>query len=184
MKVYEINYDMGNLTLVDIVRPEIDSAVREVTFSKDGKYMYAVTSLNSSVEVYRYYLNEKGQPEFERVQVVSVLKKQDENLAATSISLSDDDSYVFVGVDASNTTSWLSRDSKTGMLTLQGETSNSGEFPKDIDVLPGGKILAVLNHDTNELRTLRMNYEKNYALMVNAPVKVSKPNCIKIHKLG
>ncbi len=183
IKVYEINYELGNLTLADIIRPEIDAGVREIGFSGDGKYMYALTSMNNSIEVYKYYVLKGKDPEFERIQTISVLKKPDPNVGATSFTITEDEKYIFVGVDAMNGTTWLSRDAETGLLTYEGYTLNSGEFPKDIDILPGDKFLVVLNHDSSEIRTLCLNMEGGYALMKNAPIEVSKPNCVKVHKL-
>ena len=80
--------------------------------------------------------------------------------------------------------SWLERDAEDGTLTYIGETMVSGDFPKSIAVLPGAEYVAVLNHDSNEIRTFHFNYEDKCALMKNAPVKVDKPNCIRILKLG
>lgn len=182
IKVYRIDYNLGHLTLVDIVRPELDAGVREVQFSKDGKFMYALTSFNNSIEVYSYK-DEDDEPVFERIQTISVLKKADESSAASAMAFTDDEKYLFVSVDGMNATSWLLRDEKTGKLSYAGQTTNSGEFPKDIAVLPGNKFLAVINHDTNELRTFRVDYKDGYALMVNPPVKLSKGNSIIIHKI-
>ena len=52
-------------------------------------------------------------------------------------------------------------DQKTGLLTRLCCLPISGDYPKDIDVLPGEKTLVVLNHETNEIRFLTIDYEKD-----------------------
>ena len=59
----------------------------------------------------------------------------------------------------------------------------SGYFPKTLAVLPGDKYIAMLNHDSNEIRTFVVNHENETILLKNRPVKVGKPNSIWIQKL-
>lgn len=184
IKVYRIDYKNGKLELDDIVRPELDAGARLLEFSKDGKFAYVLTSYANAIEVYRYSVKNDSAV-FDQIQIAKAIpEKADENSALTNFSFSDDDSFLFVSVDAMNGVSWLKRNAKDGTLTLSGAMQTSGDFPKSLAPLPGGKYVAVLNHDTNEIRTFRVNYDENFILMQNAPVKIQKPNCIQILRLS
>ena len=50
-------------------------------------------------------------------------------------------------------------------------------------VIPGGKYFVMLNHDSNEMRTFHIDHEKEIILLKNAPIKIGKPNSIRIAKL-
>lgn len=91
--------------------------------------------------------------------------------------------FAFVAIDALNAVSALKRDTETGLLTFDGLTYISGEYPKSIVILPGDKYLVVANHDTNDIRTFEMNHKGHYCLMKNAPVQIHQPNRIHIHRL-
>lgn len=181
-KIYEVDYELGHLHMVDMIRSELDAGARIMRFSKDGKFAYIMTGIGNTMEVYTY--RDNNGPEFELVQVVDVLDKEYENAACTCFRFTEDEKYIFVTVDAVDGYSYLKRNEQDGTLEWQGFTYTSGDYPKSLLVVPGSEYIAVLNHDSNEIRTFHMDYDGHYGLMKNAPVKVDKPNCIRIHKLG
>lgn len=183
-KVYEIDYEMGKLKLVDLIRSKLDAGARVLRFSSDGKFAYIMTGESNTMEVYTYRDDRLG-PQFERIQTVDVPGEKVKNKTAscTCFRFTSDESYIFVTVDAVNGFVFLKRDKETGLLERVGGTLSSGDYPKSLAILPGDEFIAVLNHDSNTLTTFKMNYEDGYALMKNRPVAVDQPNCIRIHKL-
>lgn len=182
IKTYAIDYEHGKLHLADIIRCQLDSAPRMMRFSKDGKHAYILMELTNVMEVYTYQDTARG-PEFEKVQEISVLKKENPVAASSSFEFTEDGKYIFVAIDAMNAVTYFERNPEDGTLTWMHNAAVSGDFPKTLAVLPGDEYYAVLNHDSNEIRTFIVDYKKKNCLMKNAPVKVDKPNCIKIHKL-
>lgn len=183
VKVYRVDYEMGHLSMADIIRPELGGGGREIRFSKDGKYAYVLTGLNNSVEVYAYHVDDRDEPVFEKIQTVSVLNKTYEAAASMNMTFNETEDYLFVAVDALNAVTCLKRDAETGMLSYDGMTFISGEYPKSIAILPGNEFLVVANHDTNDLRTFKIHYKDHYCLLKNPPVKINQPNRIHIHKM-
>lgn len=59
----------------------------------------------------------------------------------------------------------------------------SGSYPKDIEVFPDDRTLVVLNHESNEIRTFRVDYEKKLFVEKGRPLRVDTPNSILISKL-
>ncbi len=182
IKVYKIDYKKGKLSLCDLIRCNLDSGPRSQKFSKDGKFLYILDELTNEIEVYKYSLKD-NEPEFERIQVIPSMKGANLSDLSCELMLSHDQEYVYVSVDGFNGVSWLKRDTTTGLLTHTAQLPTSGYFPKAIAVLPGDKYVAVLNHDSNQIRTFAVNHEDETLLLRNRPVTVGKPNSIWIQKL-
>lgn len=182
VKVYKIDYKHGKLALCNTIRCNLDSGPRSQKFSKDGRFLYILDELTNEIEVYKYSVVD-DEPDFERIQVIESMEGANLSDLSCELMLSHDQEYVYVSIDAFNGVSWLKRDTQTGLLTHVGQMPTSGYFPKTLAVLPGDKYIAMLNHDSNEIRTFVVNHENETILLKNAPVKVGKPNSIWIQKL-
>lgn len=183
VKVYRIDYDLGKLELEDIIRCAMDSGPRSLRFSKDGKFLYVLTELVNAIEIYKYS-GANDETLFEPVEICPTIKEDFPAAGSTSFDFTADDKYVLVTVDALNTVTCFERNKDDGKLTYLFETTVSGDYPKSIGILPGNEYYVVLNHDTNEIRTFKVLPENECALMVNKPVKVSTPNCIRIVEIN
>ncbi|MCR5097721.1 MAG: lactonase family protein [Lachnospiraceae bacterium] len=181
IKVYKIDYERGKLKLEDIVRCSMDSGPRSVRFSQDGKNMYVLTELANAVEVYNYYVK-NDEPEFDKIQELPVWESRIA-AAASCMAFTDDDRYLYVSVDGINEVMVLKRDTADGTLSIEQSVPCSGDFPKSLAPLPGDNYYVVLNHDTDEMTTFKVDHEKGYALMSNSPIPVDSPNVIRLHKL-
>lgn len=182
VKVYRINYTTGKLKLVDIIRCDLDSAPKMIRFSKDGKNAYILNELKNTVDVYNYYIDEKG-PEFDRIQTISTEAKVDDRCSSQNMEFSWDGKYLFCCSAGTDEVTIFERGEETGMLTLNCITPISGDFPKALAVFPDDKHFMTLNHETNEINTYATFYDKKFALMEGKPIKIDKPNCVFIHKL-
>ena len=151
-------------------------------FTADGRFLYVLTQLNNQMEVYSYSV-EGDEPQFKLVQSLSVMGEDFPTAESSCFKLNKDETYILVTIDAANEVAFLKRNTEDGTLEYAWSTPVSGDFPKSLVVLPGNQYYVTLNHDTNEVRSFKINYEKGYALMMNGPVKVDKPNVIKIHQL-
>lgn len=183
MKIYDIDYQRGKLKIIDIVRTEMDAGPRNVRFSADGKFAYLLTEHSNEIYVYEYSCK-NGNPEFEKIQVIPILHKADDEISSgTNIKISKDGEFVFTSVDGLNAVVMFRRDQQTGMLSHLKATAISGDYPKSFAIIPGGKYYVSLNHDSNEIRCFTIDYEKGHNLMINPPIKINQPNCIQIHQL-
>lgn len=184
VKVYKINYETGKMKLADIIRGDLDSAPRMIRFSKNGKFAYILNELKNTIDVYTYGVDAQG-PQFSRIQTVTTEEEKDlDNCSAQAMEFSPDGKYLYVTNTGINSMVIYEKDEETGKLTNICNTRVSGDFPKALAVFPDGAHYICLNHETNEIRTFKMFYDKGYALMQGRPIKVHRPNCVFIHKLG
>lgn len=182
VKVYEIDYTAGKLRLADIIRCDLESAPKIIQFSHDGKNAYVLNELKNTVDVYKYYVDKHG-PEFERIQSISTEEKPDERCSSQNMEFSFDGRYLYCSNAGTDEMVIFERDVESGVLTLLCITKVSGDFPKALAIFPDGRHFMSLNHESNQISTFTMDYEKKYALMHGKPQKVYKPNCVCIHKL-
>ncbi len=182
VKVYQINYRSGKLKLADIIHCDLESAPKMIRFSKDGKNAYVLNELENSVDVYNYYVDERG-PEFERIQKVQTKEKKDDNCSSQNMEFSPDGRYLYCANAGTTEMAVFEREEGTGRLSLLSNIPISGDFPKALAILPGNHHFVTLNHESNEICTYKMDYTRGYALMDGRPIKIDKPNCIYILRL-
>ena len=96
--------------------------------------------------------------------------------------LSEDGKYLFTSTAGENTVAMYKVDEETGHIERQFVLPISGEYPKDLDVFPDGRHLAVVNHESNSITTFSIDYEKKLLIMKGKPLKVETPNSIIFHK--
>ena len=182
VKIYRINKQRNKLELVDILRCPRESGPRIIRFSDDGKFAYILFELSNEIKAYKYDGSGKA-PEFELVQTIETSAKKDvhdTHNAASGLSLANDGKHLFCTTAGEDTVSMFERDEETGMLTRKFTLPISGEYPKDLVLLPDDKHLVLANHASNTLTTFTVDYEKNIIVMNGKPIKIAQPNSIRI----
>ena len=56
IKIYEFNHTTGKFKLYDIIRSQLESAPRQMTFSPDGRFAYVVCELKNYINVLNHVL--------------------------------------------------------------------------------------------------------------------------------
>jgi 6-phosphogluconolactonase len=184
VKFYRVDYEEGKLLLVDILRCDMESGPRMIRFSRNGKFAYILYELSDEVQVYTYGI-EKKIPKLERIQEVPTNTEKDPEhvCAASGIEISASGKVMICTNAGLNSAAVFTIDQENGTLTRLCENKISGDYPKMLGIYPNEKYFMSLNHETNEITTMRVDYEKGYFLMEAKPVSIEKPNCVYIHKL-
>ena len=183
IKIYRPTERTSKLDLVDVLRCVRESGPRLIKFSPNGKFAFVNYELKNEIQVYSYDGSGKN-PKFELLQTESTLAShEDEAHDATSgMCLSEDGKYLFTSTAGENTVAMYKVDEETGHIERQFVLPIRGEYPKDLDVFPDGRHLAVVNHESNSITTFSIDYEKNLLFMKGNPLKVETPNSIIFHK--
>lgn len=183
IKIYKVDYSMGKLKLIDIIRGKLESGPRMIRFSRNGQYAYVLYELMNMVEVYHYSV-ENSVPLFEKVQTVSTISgKPDDTYAASGMEVSRSGKYLFCSNSGVNSVICYEIDEKTGMLSEVFHTRVNSDYPKMLAIYPDEKHYLTLNNNSNDIFSYAINFEGKYSLQTGPGVKVDKPNCIYMLKL-
>jgi len=183
VKIYRIS-ESGKLELADILRCQLGSAPRILRFSPDGRFAYLICELQNVVQVLAYHPERKDDI-FEEIQTISTVRKNSdrEHDATSALCFAKDGRYLFVSVAGENAATMFKVDPETGLLTREFTLPISGNYPKDLDVFPDDRTMVVLNHESDQIRFFRVDYEKKLFVEKGRPIKIETPNSILISKL-
>ena len=183
VKIYKFNDETGKITLVDMLRCELESAPRIIKFSPDGRFAYLICELKNYISVYSYKDGPRG-PVFELVQTISTLNEyHSKGSAACVLRFSRDWNYVLCSNAGDNSVGIFKIDQETGMLEKICILPVSGDYPKAADFFPDNRHIMALNHESNTMTIFRINYEKKYFSLWGKPLKVETPNCILVSEI-
>lgn len=183
INIYKLDLANGKVLLADVLRSEMESAPRHIKISRDGRFIYIVHEWKCYIDVYSYE-DKNGQPVFEKVQTVDIIKlNKGSTYAASALTFSDDHQYLLSTVAGDNSVVIYKVDEETGLLERIFCLPVSGEYPKDAILFPNNKFLVSLNHESNEMTFFHVNLEDKTMIMNGQGIKVNAPNCITFHKL-
>ena len=183
VKIYHFDDKDETLNLVDMISCKINSAPRFFEFSKDGKYLYLMYEMKNVIDVFSYEAKPGCRvPSIEKIQTVPTTgsSKSSELTAATALSFSADDKFIFVSNAVDESVCLYERDADTGLLKEKMCLPISGEYPKDIAVFADNKHIASINHESGTITFFKIDYKTGLIVMCANAVRVNQPNCCVI----
>lgn len=180
VKVYKFDDTDEKLILSDTIRCDINSGPKFFKFSKDGRFLYLMYERKNAIDVFEYSYKEGDRlPKFEKIQTVSSTGNSNPNdmTAATALTMTSDGRYLLCANAGDNSVCAYERDTDSGLLTPLFCLPISGEYPKDIVILPGDKHLVSLNHESGSITFFNIDFEKRLITMCANEIKVNQPNC-------
>ena len=183
VKIYHFDDKDETLNLVDMISCKINSAPRFFEFSKDGKYLYLMYEMKNVIDVFSYEAKPGCRvPSIEKIQTVPTTgsSKSSELTAATALSFTADDKFIFVSNAGDESVCLYERDADTGLLKEKMCLPISGEYPKDIAIFTDNKHIASINHESGTITFFKIDYKTGLIVMCANSVKVNQPNCCVI----
>ena len=183
VKIYHFDSKDETLNLVDMISCSITSAPRFFEFSQDGKYLYLMYEMKNVIDVFSYEAKPGCRvPNIEKIQTVPTTgsSKLSELTAATALSFTADDKFIFVSNAGDDSVCLYQRDADTGLLKEKMCLPISGEYPKDIAVFTDNKHIASINHESGTITFFKIDYKTGLIVMCANSVKVNQPNCCVI----
>lgn len=181
VKVYEFDHRTGKIKLHDIVRCELESGPKHMIFSSDGKYAYLTHENKCYVTKYAY---DAETAHFTKLQILSTLPdKYDGYNSAITVKLTSDDRHLFATNSGNNSVAVYNINEEDESMTRACVLPVSGEYPRDLLVMPNNERFAAVNQEGNSITSFKVNYEKGYIVMTGAPLKLPSPTSIRMKKL-
>lgn len=176
--VYEFDDEDGSLepAATPFVETREGAGPRHFEFRSDGRFLYVVNELDSTVTVFERAA-ETGA--LTAVDVVSTLPKtyDDKNYCA-DIHIHPSNKWVYASNRGNDSVAVFSVDKATGHLALAGHESTCGEWPRDIALDPSGRHLFVENQHTNTVVPFTVNDKSGLLQPTNGITEIPGAICM------
>ncbi|OEK09895.1 hypothetical protein A8C32_09605 [Flavivirga aquatica] len=170
---YELsdNKDKYEETSKSIVETTGNPGPRHFTFTKDGKFIYIINELASTITSARKVKNG-----YKLIDNISTLdeKFKDENFCA-DIHLSHDERFLYGSNRGENAIAVFKRNKKTGTLKKIQNISVHGDWPRNFTIDPTGKFMLVANQKSNNISVFKIDSKTgklSFLDSINAPSPV------------
>ena len=174
---------------------------RHALFSNDGKFLFVVNELSSTVTSYAVA---KGTPNlveasfqdargrvgdaslpFTRIGKWSMLPEgctlKETETKAAAIKLTADGKILMASNRGHDSIAFYAVNDD-GTLTMKNVAKLTGKFPRDFELMPGEKFMVVGHKMSNEIQVYAFDREKCELKAVGAPIPCWRPLCFKFLK--
>lgn len=129
------------------------SGPRHFEISKNGKFIYVVNELNSTISVLK-----KTAENFSIIQNVSTLDESFKNKSyCADIHLSKNEKYLYASNRGENSIAVFKINRKNGTIQKIQTISTKGNWPRNFCIAPNGKFLLVANQKSKNVSVFRLN---------------------------
>ena len=166
---------------------------RHALFSNDGKFLFVVNELSSTVTSYKVepptppLTNSSTHqlPPFTRIGKWSMLPEgcsfKPIDTKAAAIKLTADGKLLMASNRGHDSIAFYAVNGD-GSLTMKNVAKLTGKFPRDFELMPGEKFMVVGHKMSNEIQVYAFNREKCELKAVGAPIPCWRPLCFKFLK--
>jgi 6-phosphogluconolactonase len=177
--VYRFNAGNGSLIPNDppFAKTEPGAGPRHVAFSRDGRFVYSVNELQSSVSAFSY---NAAAGTLSPLQTVSTLPKDfsGENDGA-EIAIHPNGRFLFASNRGHDSIAVFAIDKSKGTLRLIDNFSVKGRTPRNFVIDPTGSRLLVANQNSGNIVEFRIDQKTGRLTATGEELKVDSPVCLK-----
>ena len=166
---------------------------RHAIFSNDGKFLFVVNELSSTVTSYSTKhqapstsaVGTQAPMIFTRIGKWSMLPEgctlKPIDTKAAAIKLTADGKLLMASNRGHDSIAFYAVNDD-GTLTLKNVAKLTGKFPRDFELMPGEKFMVVGHKMSNEIQVYAFNREKCELTPVGEPIPCWRPLCFKFLK--
>lgn len=172
--VYPFDGSSGRLGTPRIIKTEPGAGPRHLVFSSNGKFLYVINELKSTITVYSYAWRDGAMLP---IQTISTLPSgfAGSNTAA-EVLLHPSGKFLYASNRGDeNSIAVFSIDSRTGTLTFIEDVPSGGKIPRNFGIDPSGEWLLAANQDSNTIVAFRINRESGHLTATGHAVEVKSP---------
>lgn len=177
LKIY--NVGTGEITLTPNAQPfiklEPGSGPRHFDFSADGRYIYVINELSSTITVLMKY-----GADYKQVQNITTLPKDFKGESwCADIHLSADGRFVYGSNRGHNSIAVFSRDPVSGKLEMLETVSAEGNWPRNFTIDPTGKFLLVANQKSEDITIFKIDQLTGKITFTGRKIPNQSPVCLQ-----
>jgi 6-phosphogluconolactonase len=173
-------FDAANGTLgatPQIVRASPGAGPRHLVFSSNGRFVYVINELQSTVVTYSY---NAATGALHELQTISTLPKGfSGNSTAAEIEIHPAGKFLFASNRGDDSVAVFAIDSHTGRLTHVETDPTGGKTPRSFAIDPTGSWLLAANQDSGEIVVFRIDHKTGHLTPTGEVLQVPSPACLK-----
>jgi 6-phosphogluconolactonase len=160
-----------------IVKASPGAGPRHLVFSTDGRFLYVMNEMQSSVVAYSY---DPTSGALHELQTISALPKgfSGENTAA-EIEIHPSGKFLFASNRGDDGIAVFAIDSQTGLLTHVETEPTRGKTPRNFAIDPTGSWLLAANQDSDNIVVFRIDQKTGRLKSTGDVLQVQSPVCLK-----
>ena len=186
---YEYKKSGGLEKPVITLKADPGDGPRHAIFSNDGKFLFVVNELSSTVTSYKVEAAMGSDPAgcqtFPRIGKWSMLPEgctlKETETKAAAIKLTADGKILMASNRGHDSIAFFAVNDD-GTLTLKNVSKLTGKFPRDFELMPGEKFMVVGHKMSNEIQVYAFDREKCELKAVGEPIPCWRPLCFKFEE--
>lgn len=151
---------------------------RHTIFSADGRYVYIINELASSINVFTY---DSDTTTLNLCQSISTLPTDytGKNISA-DIHISPDGHFLYGSNRGHDSIAVYRIDQNNGTLSFIQHVATGGRTPRNFAITPGGRFLLAANQDTDSVVVFTIDQDKGKLEPTGTVLSMPQPVCIKL----
>lgn len=150
---------------------------RHLTFHPNGKYLYVINELDSSLTTFKY---DSAKGTLTPFETVSTLPR---DFAGTSycadIHVSKSGRFLYGSNRGHNSIVVFAIDPRTARLSLVEHVSSEGKWPRNFVIDPAGRFLLVANQHTDNVVVFRIDAQTGRLTPTGKEAQIPVPVCLR-----
>ncbi len=181
--VYRFDWLRGTLTPNDppLTRVNAGAGPRHCAFHPDGRHLYVINELQSSVTVFAY---DPAGGALKELQTISALPEGFQGAStAAEVQVHPSGKFLYGSNRGHDSIAVFSIDPQDGKLALPSHSSTQGKTPRHFGIDPSGTWLLAANQDSNSVVVFRIDATSGGLTPTGHALEVGSPVCVLI-RLG
>ncbi len=176
--VYPFEVTNGTLGTPRIVAIDPGSGPRHLTFGRNGKFVYLLNELRSTISAFSYHASDGV---LSLLQTISTLPSDFSGKStAGEIAIHPSGRFLYASNRGNDTIAVFAVDAKLGTLSSISHTPTGGKTPRSFTIDPSGKWLLAANQDSNNIASFRIDAKTGRISPKGQTLEISAPACIEL----
>jgi len=176
--VYRFDANTGALSPANppAVKVAPGSGPRHFALAPNGKFVYLVNELSSTVTVYAF---DDSSGRMAELQPISTLPQDFKGENSTAeITTDTAGKFLYASNRGDDSIAIFAIDAKSGKLSLVDRVRTGGKEPRHFTLDPTGNWLFAENQDSNDIRIFRVDSKSGRLTPTSRSVQVNSPVCV------
>ena len=177
--IYRVVADPGKIQRNDPPSAPVmpGSGPRHTAFSPDGRFLYCINELASTVTVFSY---NPARGELDEVQTITTLPEDFKaNNSTAEIQVHPSGRFVYGSNRGHDSIACFRADPKTGHLTPIGHEKTQGKTPRNFAIDPTGTFLLAANQGSDTVVVFRIDPRTGKLSATGTTAPVPTPVCVE-----